>query len=132
AVVPGSLGVFALVGLWHVSDDIDRAAKPIAKAIFPSKVAPDQHVQFVLVAPDAKKVAVVRDVHGWDASHSAYQAQHRGGGVWSVMAPVPVGHHRYSFVVDDSVWVADPNAPRVIDSDFGGVSNSAIVVQEQR
>jgi 1,4-alpha-glucan branching enzyme len=131
SLVAASLVVFALVGLWHVSDDIDRAAKPIAKAIFPSKVAPDQHVQFVLVAPDAKKVAVVGDFNGWDASHSAYQAQHRGGGVWSVMAPVPVGHHRYSFVVDDSLWVADPSAPRVVDNDFG-MTNSAIVVEEQR
>ena len=57
-----------------------------------------------------------------------YQAQHRGGGVWSVTAPVPVGHHRYSFVVDDSVWVADPTAPRVVDNDYG-VTNSAIVVR---
>ena len=131
SLVAASLVVFALVGLWHVSDDLDRAAKPIAKAIFPPKVAPDQHVQFVLVAPDAKKVAVVGDFNGWDPSHSAYQAQHRGGGVWSVMASVPVGHHRYSFVVDDSLWVADPTAPRVVDNDFG-TTNSAIVVEEQR
>ena len=91
----------------------------------------DSAGMFVLVAPDAKKVAVVGDFNGWDASHSAYQAQHRGGGVWSVMAPVPVGHHRYSFVVDDSLWVADPSAPRVVDNDFG-MTNSAIVVEEQR
>ena len=86
-------------------------------------------VQFVLVAPDAKKVAVVGDFNGWDASHAAYQAQKRGGGVWSVTAPVPVGHHRYSFVVDDSLWVADPTAPRVLDNDFG-LPNSAIVVED--
>jgi 1,4-alpha-glucan branching enzyme len=85
----------------------------------------------VLVAPDAKKVAVVGDFNGWDASHAGYQAQHRGGGVWSVTAPVPVGHHRYSFVVDDSVWVADPSAPRAVDADYG-VPNSAIVVPEEK
>lgn len=88
-----------------------------------------QRVQFVLVAPDAKKVAVVGDFNGWDANHAAYQAIHRGGGVWSVTAPVPVGHHRYSFVVDDSVWVADPTAPRVLDDDYG-LPNSALVVEE--
>lgn len=131
SLVAASLVLFALVGLWHVSADLDRAAQPFAKAMFPPKAAPDQHVQFVLVAPDAKKVAVVGDFNGWDASHSAYQAQHRGGGVWSVTAPVPVGHHRYSFVVDDSLWVADPTAPRVVDNDFG-TTNSAIVVEEQR
>jgi 1,4-alpha-glucan branching enzyme len=52
-------------------------------------------------------------------------------GVWSVTAPVPLGHHRYSFVVDDSVWVADPTAARVTDYDYG-MPNSAIVVQEQK
>ena len=86
-------------------------------------------VQFVLVAPNARKVAVVGDVNDWETAHAAYQAQHRGGGVWSVTAPVPVGHHRYSFVVDDSVWVTDPTAPRVLDEDYGR-PNSALVVGE--
>ena len=86
-------------------------------------------VQFVLVAPNARKVAVVGDFNDWDTAHAAYQAQHRGGGVWSVTAPVPVGHHRYSFVVDDSVWVTDPTAPRVLDEDYGR-PNSALVVGE--
>jgi 1,4-alpha-glucan branching enzyme len=101
--------------------------------LFPKSSAakPDQRVQFVLVAPDAKKVSVVGDFNGWDASHASFQAQHRGGGVWSVTAPIPVGHHRYSFVVDDSLWVADPTAPRVIDNDYG-MANSAIVVEEQK
>jgi hypothetical protein len=132
-MLAASLALFALLGARHAYEDLHRATKPIANALFPSaqKPAAPQRVQFVLVAPDAKKVAVVGDFNGWDASHSAYQAQHRGGGVWSVTAPVPVGHHRYSFVVDDSVWVADPTAPRVIDYDFG-MPNSAIVVQEQR
>jgi len=89
-----------------------------------------QRIQFVLVAPNAKKVAVAGDFNGWDAQHPAYQAVHRGGGVWSVTARVPVGHHRYSFVVDDSLWVADPTAPRVIDDDFG-TTNSAIVVEPE-
>lgn len=101
----------------------------LGATLWPLKeAAPPQRVQFVLVAPDAKKVAVVGDFNGWDAAHTQYQAQHRGGGVWAVTAPVPVGHHRYSFIVDDSLWVADPYAPRVVDKDFG-VANSALVVE---
>lgn len=132
-VLAASLAVFALLGARYIYEDSHGASKPIASAIF-SRAAQSsgpQRVQFVLVAPDAKKVAVVGDFNGWDATHSAYQAQHRGGGVWSVTASVPVGHHRYSFVVDDSLWVADPTAPRVIDYDYG-MPNSAIVVQEER
>jgi hypothetical protein len=84
-------------------------------------------VQFVLVAPTARKVQVVGDFNDWDASHVEYRAQHRGGGVWSVTAAVPEGHHRYSFVVDDSLWVTDPSAPRLLDDDYG-MANSALVV----
>ena len=132
-VLAASLAVFAVLGARHVYEDHHDGGKGIANAVFSRAAKPTtpQRVQFVLVAPDAKKVAVVGDFNGWDATHSAYQAQHRGGGVWSVTAPVPVGHHRYSFVVDDSLWVAAPTAPRVIDYDFG-MPNSAIVVQEER
>ena len=92
-----------------------------------SKPGARRSVQFVLVAPTARKVQVVGDFNDWDASHQEYVAQHRGGGVWSVTAAIPEGHHRYSFVVDDSLWVADPAAPRVLDDDYG-LPNSALVV----
>jgi hypothetical protein len=98
----------------------DRSATPPATR--------KRNVQFVLVAPTARKVQVVGDFNDWDASHAEFRAQHRGGGVWSVTAAVPEGHHRYSFVVDDSVWVTDPTAPRVLDDDFG-LPNSALVVE---
>lgn len=132
-LLAAALALFAVLGATRAFDDVRSATNPIVTALFPSSLTPKppQRVQFVLVAPDAKKVAVVGDFNGWDADHAGYQAQHRGGGVWSVTAPVPVGHHHYSFVVDDSVWVADPTAPRVVDNDFG-VANSAIVVQEQK
>lgn len=83
-------------------------------------------VQFVLVAPTARKVAVVGDFNDWDR-HGALDASHQGGGVWAVTARIPSGHHRYAFVVDDSLWVPDPAAPRVADSDFG-TPTSALVV----
>src|SRR5262249_9583471 len=130
-VLAASLAMFALLGAAHAYQDVHRAAAPIAKALFPkSDKGQSQRVQFVLVAPDPKKVAVVGDFNGWDASHVEFQAKHSGGGVWSVTAQVPPGHHRYSFVVDDSLWVADPIAPRAADNDFG-LPNSAIVVQSQ-
>lgn len=87
-----------------------------------------QQVQFILVRQAASKIAIVGDFNSWDRSHAKFQAHHIGGGVWTVTAAVPVGHHRYSFVVDDSVWVADPNAPSAYDHDFG-VPKSALVVR---
>lgn len=132
-LLAASLLVFALAATRAVLvEESTNPAKPITTALFaaPSKKQTPQAVQFVLVAPDAKKVAVVGDFNGWDPKHAGYQAHHSGGGVWSVTASLPVGHHRYSFVVDDSLWVADPIAPRAVDNDFG-VTNSAIIVSAQ-
>ena len=129
AALAASLVLVASFAGWRVyrgrGNDGDTPRSLLGKKAQPTA----QRVQFVLVAPDAKKVAVVGDFNGWDANHAAYQAVHRGGGVWSVTAPVPLGHHRYSFVVDDSVWVADPTAPRVLDDDYG-LPNSALVVED--
>jgi hypothetical protein len=132
-LLAASLLLFATFGAARAINVVNRAARPIVRSLFQtaSGAKAAQSVQFVLVRPDAKKVAVVGDFNGWDAKHAQYQAQHRGGGVWSVTASVPPGHHRYSFVVDDSVWVADPSAPRVADNDYG-LPNSAIVVEEQK
>ena len=79
----------------------------------------------------ASNVAVVGDFNAWDPSHAGYQARHTGGGVWTVTARVPLGHHRYSFVVDDSVWMADPMAPRANDNDFGLPKSAMVVGNEQ-
>ena len=132
-LIAACLLALAGVGILHVAGALRAAAGPLSSGSFAAAGKPvaTQRVQFVLVAPDAKKVAVVGDFNGWDASHAAYQAKHRGGGVWSVTAPIPVGHHRYSFVVDDSLWVADPTAPRAADNDFG-LPNSAIVVEADK
>jgi len=116
-------GVAALAA-YPSAGEVSR--RPVVALFQPTPRAP-QRVQFVIVALAARKVAVVGDFNGWDPEHAAYQALHRGGGVWSVTAQLPAGHHRYSFVVDDSVWMADPTAPRAIDKDYG-LPNSAIVV----
>lgn len=140
AVTPLSLGLLAAsvvllvgIGIARESRAFGVAAKPLTAGLFhqPARPARAQPVQFVLIAPGAKKVAIAGDFNGWDPTHAAYQAKQRGGGVWSVTAPVPPGHHRYSFVVDDSVWVADPTAPRAMDNDYG-LPNSAIVVEDNK
>src|ERR1043165_4664517 len=52
----------------------DRAP-PVASLFRPTPpAATQQRVQFVLVAPTARKVAVVGDFNGWDAEHAGYQA----------------------------------------------------------
>jgi hypothetical protein len=84
-------------------------------------------VQFVLVAPDARSVSVVGDFNNWGLGDSALAAVNHNG-VWSVSAAVPVGVHRYAFLVDGKQWVADPTAPRSSGDDFG-MPSSALVVE---
>jgi hypothetical protein len=132
-VLAASLLAIVAFGAFRVADiatDAPRDNAQTSQAPGGASATAGRRVQFVLVAPTARKVAVVGDFNGWDATHADYQAKHRGGGVWSVMARVPAGHQRYTFIVDDSVWMADPAASRAADRDYG-VPNSAIVVGAQ-
>jgi len=83
-------------------------------------------VQFVLVAPEARSVAVVGDFNNWGLGDTALVAENHNG-VWSVSAPVPAGVHRYAFIVNGKQWVADPTAPRAASDDFGQPSSALVV-----
>ena len=83
-------------------------------------------VQFVLVAPEARSVAVVGDFNNWGLGDTALVAENHNG-VWSVSAPVPAGVHRYAFLVNGEQWVADPTAPRAAGDDFGQPSSALVV-----
>lgn len=82
-------------------------------------------VQFVLVAPGARRVALAGDFNGWNAS--TMPLAHTRSGVWSTTVPLAPGRHVYAFVVDDSTWMPDPTAARAPRDDFGN-PNSVIVV----
>ncbi|HTR76714.1 MAG TPA: hypothetical protein VMH39_01330 [Gemmatimonadaceae bacterium] len=88
-------------------------------------------VTFTVVAPNATKVAVVGSFNRWGTLSPAAQMKHQGGGVWTTTVPVHVGAVEYSFVVDDSLWMADPTAPRVIDNDFGLPKSAIIITPDQ-
>jgi len=83
-------------------------------------------VQFVLNAPTAARVSLAGDFNGWSTTATPL---HRATGahVWSISVPLTPGRHAYAFVVDDSVWVADPIAPLAPENDFG-TPNSVVTV----
>ncbi len=84
-------------------------------------------VQFVLVAPDARRVVVVGDFNDWDPTAAPLAGT---SGVWSGEVEVPIGRHDYAFVVDGDRWVRDPSAPRAPADEFGN-GYSVLVVGEQ-
>jgi hypothetical protein len=81
--------------------------------------------QFVLVAPDAKSVALVGDFNDWSLSATRLVRQ-AGDGVWWVTMKLPPGRYRYAFVVDGKTWRGDPNSPAAAD-DFGR-PNSVVTI----
>lgn len=82
-------------------------------------------VRFVLVAPDARQVAVAGTFNAWDAAATPL-ARTTAAGVWSVTVTIPPGEHQYGFVVDGGRWVPDPAAPAV--SDGFGRQNSVLAL----
>ena len=80
--------------------------------------------EFVLHAPDAKRVAVAGDFSSWQPAHVMTRSK---AGVWTVVVPLTPGVHDYSFVVDGERWVPDPAAPAVNDG-FGGVNSRLAVL----
>ena len=55
-------------------------------------------VSFILMAPEARSVAVVGDFNAWDPDANLLQRRIDGG--WSTLVELPHGHHRYQFLVD--------------------------------
>lgn len=83
-------------------------------------------VQFVFVAPQARRVSVVGDFNDWDTAATPLTS---AGGVWSGQLDIPFGRHDYAFVVDGDRWMRDPNAPQAPADEFGG-GYSVLVVDE--
>lgn len=74
-------------------------------------------VTFVLLAPEARSVALAGDFNDWDASRVLMRRE--ASGLWTVDVPLTPGRYRYVFVVDGRRFVADPAAPRAAGDDFG-------------
>ena len=98
---------------------------PRAGAALSGRAESGQAVQFVLVLPRASQVSLVGDFNDWDPA--ATPLRQSSEGVWSVVATLPPGRHLYAFVVDGARWIADPEAPRAPDDDFGAPNSVRLV-----
>jgi hypothetical protein len=83
---------------------------------------------FMLIAPGASSVTVVGDFNDWDGAATPLRKAGNGDGLWSVDLPLPPGRYKYNFLVDGERFVADPIAPRAVDSEFG-TPNSVVTVR---
>ena len=83
-------------------------------------------IQFVVLAPRASSVALVGDFNDWDDAATP-MTRAEGNGLWSVTVPLAPGRYRYSFLVDGTGWLPDPEAPRALEDDFGR-PNSVVTI----
>ena len=74
-------------------------------------------VTFVLVAPQARSVALAGDFDGWDRARMPMRRA--ASGLWTLNVPLAPGRYQYAFVVDGRRFVADPAAPPALGDDFG-------------
>jgi hypothetical protein len=126
AAAAGLVGIGVIAGLLFNRDgrpSIERGPIAVVESQLPDSLR-TRVIKFVLIAPQAARVAVVGDFNGWDLA--ATPATRQPDGTWSTFVSLPPGRHVYSFVVDDQ-FISDPDAPRAPDDGFGQ-NNSVIVV----
>jgi hypothetical protein len=118
-----ALAVAAALALWLAPR---RPAAPAPQVTSRGSVVADTvYVRFELVAPQARSVSVAGSFNGWRVG--ALPLTRVADGLWAATAALPVGEHRYEFVIDGTRWVPDPTAHAQVDDGFGG-RNSVIVV----
>ncbi len=65
----------------------------------------------------ARSVSLVGDFNAWKGGESPLTQLE--GGLWTTSVALTPGRHVYAFLVDDTLVVADPRAPKAGDSDYG-------------
>ncbi|HSQ30578.1 MAG TPA: hypothetical protein VLN49_12045 [Gemmatimonadaceae bacterium] len=132
---------FMVRGAWSSGSAASDASSTVA-AVAPSAtpisaqgmlaaagVAPDMAPipqQFVLRSDAAHRVSVVGDFNGWNPAN-APMTRSPDGDLWSITIPVAPGRHTYGFMIDDTVFVLDPRAPKTRDPDLGADGSVRIV-----
>jgi hypothetical protein len=92
------------------------------------ELGPEEGIaQFVLPASGARSVHVAGSFNDWRPTALPLEDPDHDG-VWRATVVLPVGQHEYMFVVDGERWVADPNAGRYVDDDFGR-ENAVLIVR---
>jgi len=74
----------------------------------------------------AKQVAVAGDFNNWDTTSD--KMVNLGDGNWSITLNLKPGRYEYKFIIDDTTWIADPNAKEFVDDGYGG-QRSVLVVE---
>ncbi len=73
--------------------------------------------QFVLEQAAASEISLVGDFNDWEVG--ATPLTRLPNGLWTATVPLVPGRHVYAYVLDGTLFVADPRAPKAGDADYG-------------
>lgn len=128
-VAAAAVAGFVIRGTMTTPEPGRVAATSITPAAFSAEGAADPIVeQFVFKAARGlpRRVALIGDFNRWDQSATP-MTRSSDGDLWSVSIPIMPGRHMYAFMVDDSILVLDPRAPKSRDPDLGAEGSVRIV-----
>ncbi len=81
--------------------------------------------QFVFQSSAAHTVAVVGDFNAWNPA-DAEMTRSGTSNLWSITLPIAPGRHVYGFMIDDTLFSLDPQAPKARDPDLG--TNGSVII----
>ena len=73
--------------------------------------------QFVFEQEAASEISIVGDFNDWKVG--ATPLTRLPNGLWTATVPLVPGRHVYAYVLDGTLFVADPRAPKAGDADYG-------------
>jgi hypothetical protein len=73
--------------------------------------------QFVLENTTATEIAIVGDFNDWKVGE--HKLVKLPNGLWTATVALPPGRHVYAYVLDGTLLVTDPRAPKSGDADYG-------------
>jgi Carbohydrate-binding module 48 (Isoamylase N-terminal domain) len=90
-----------------------------------STVHQETQQRFVLYLPESQQASIVGTFTGW----KPIPMERIGtSGYWSLTLSVPLGEHRYSYLIEENRRIADPTVVTKEQDDFGG-ENSVIQIR---
>jgi 1,4-alpha-glucan branching enzyme len=93
-------------------------------------------VTFRVKSPSARTVQIAGDWPGNNWGRGDAEAGEvlvglmtaaANGGVWEITVRLDPGRYRYRFLVNESMWLLDPDNPRIVDDGRGGKANLLIL-----
>jgi hypothetical protein len=97
------------------SEGTSTAEYPVQLAAYDA--AAPVPTQFVFESPASQEISIVGDFNDWKVG--ATPLQRLPNGLWTATVPLVPGRHVYAYVLNGTLLVTDPRAPKASDADYG-------------